>query len=242
MRYGRFDALAAQPILGDDDARPIPAALALPPLRTHQTMRADASRAEDYINKKKPIDSDLTHGVKGTSVLLELSYFDVTRDTLLDMMHLTSGVTGRHLVKLIIGERLKGAMSTEKKKKKKTAAQLQADDEAEEKREAAADKRALATEKRADQALKKRQDAVRLQKGDKQDKAARALLELTDKQQKKQREEAIRMRKEAEKANRVEQSQVSYQLLALVVNGCQWLLIASFRVSCLSLENIGRVW
>ena len=73
-------------------------------------------------------------GVTGRSALYDLEYYDPVRDNVLDMMHLTSGVVGRHLVKLLTGARLKQFVATEKKdqlrQKKRTIAQVHADDAA----------------------------------------------------------------------------------------------------------------
>ena len=51
--------------------------------------------------------------MNGRSALLQLPYFDIIEHSMLDMMHVTSGVLGRHLVPLLRGERLTNAEGAE---------------------------------------------------------------------------------------------------------------------------------
>lgn len=73
-----------------------------PSLRTHESMKIDAAKAE---RRGTP-----SRGVTGTSPLFRLPYFDVVRDTLLDMMHIGGGVVGRHLVGMLTGDRINSAI------------------------------------------------------------------------------------------------------------------------------------
>jgi len=66
-------------------------------------------------------------GVSGEIPLLRLPYFDIVRDTLPDMMHITSGVLQQHLIPLLKGDRLKKLKQNEdadKKRKEQEAARL----------------------------------------------------------------------------------------------------------------------
>ena len=82
----------------------------LPTLRTHASVAQDAARAQEFIADGRPVDTSVTRGVQGASVWLQLPYFDIVRHSLLDMMHLCSGVVGRHLVPLVQGKRLRDTM------------------------------------------------------------------------------------------------------------------------------------
>lgn len=107
--YGRYAQLA----MGEQ-----------PPLRTLVDTIANGNKAAEMA-RAGDVDGQKSAGVKGRSSLLKLSYFDITTDCTLDMMHITSGVVGRHLVKLITGARLKGSVSAAKKAAKAAAARTQ---------------------------------------------------------------------------------------------------------------------
>lgn len=88
-----------------------------PELRTHDSIRSDADEFEQMVlecdgDRKQP-DASNTRGVNGLSPLHRLEYFDIATMTLLDMMHLTSGVYGRHLMHLITGDRIKSVIASE---------------------------------------------------------------------------------------------------------------------------------
>ena len=117
--YGRYDQLA----VGEQ-----------PRLRTLANTIANGNKAVRLLAQKGVVDGHQTAGVKGLSAFISIPYFDISTDCTLDMMHITSGVVGRHLIKLITGAKLKGAMSKEKQAArelaKRTQAQLDADNEA----------------------------------------------------------------------------------------------------------------
>lgn len=100
-------------------------------LRTLSNTIANGNKAMDMLDRTGTIDCSKTAGVKGQSPFHHLPYFDVTRDCTLDMMHITSGVVGRHLAKLLTGMKLKASASKAKKdareEAKKTQEQIDAD-------------------------------------------------------------------------------------------------------------------
>lgn len=78
---------------GDESARP--------PLLTREIYER---RAAQFESKQKATYGSM--GVVGRSTLCQLPYFDIIEHTLLDMMHITEGVVGSHLVNLIKGGRM----------------------------------------------------------------------------------------------------------------------------------------
>jgi hypothetical protein len=76
-----------------------------PSLRTHDSIVQDGSTR--------------TRGVTSVSPLAQLPYFDIATMTLLDMMHINSGVIGRHLVPALCGGRLKSAGKAEAERHRK---------------------------------------------------------------------------------------------------------------------------
>lgn len=97
----------------------------LPPARTHENVEQDAARAAKFVRDKVKVDTAATHGVLGRSAWLQLPYFDIVQHTLLDMMHLCSGVVGRHLVPLVQGKRLRDTMQAGDRAKASAAAVAQ---------------------------------------------------------------------------------------------------------------------
>ena len=74
------------------------------------SINADIIKAQQQRRRMKnnpkgnqAFDGRTTHGVLGRSALHDLPYFNMIRDTVLDMMHVTSGVVGHHLVLLTQG-------------------------------------------------------------------------------------------------------------------------------------------
>lgn len=87
--YGGFTNLV------DNDIRPRK--------RTRTSIINDSEFAKDIA-----AETPVYQGVYADrSPLLDLSYFDMATMTLLDMMHLTSGVIHRHLMSCLTGDRLK---------------------------------------------------------------------------------------------------------------------------------------
>ena len=82
----------------------------LPQARTHESVAHGALRAAGFLREGRKVDTAVTQGVLGPSAWLRLPYFDIVQHTLLDMMHLCSGVVGRHLVPLVQGKRLRDTM------------------------------------------------------------------------------------------------------------------------------------
>ena len=82
----------------------------VPQARTHESVATDALRAAEFLRDGRKVDTAVTRGVLGPSAWLRLPYFDIVQHTLLDMMHLCSGVVGRHLVPLVQGKRLRDTM------------------------------------------------------------------------------------------------------------------------------------
>ena len=78
-----------------------------PELRTAASMERDAAKVDRTGSPWR--------GVTGTSPLFRLPYFDVVRDTLLDMMHIAGGVVGRHLVGMLTGARIANAIKSMKR-------------------------------------------------------------------------------------------------------------------------------
>ena len=74
----------------------------MPTLRTHQSIVNAANQCE--LQGVKAVN-----GVTGRSALLRLECmnFDLIKDSLLDPMHIVSGIGGRHLLKLLKGMRTK---------------------------------------------------------------------------------------------------------------------------------------
>lgn len=90
-----------------------------------------------------------TAGVVDASQLYNLTYFDPTTQCVLDMMHLCSGIVGRHLIPLIRRQRL-GKVAAQKKsddaaQRKKTPAQLLADQAADKDRAEIVEEKAAAS-------------------------------------------------------------------------------------------------
>ena len=108
MCYGRYNQLA----VGEQ-----------PPLRTSENTIANGNKAVRLLGQKGV--GALTAGVKGLSAFISLPYFDISTDCTLDMMHITSGVVGRHLVKLITGTRMKAVVTAAKKAEREAAAKTQ---------------------------------------------------------------------------------------------------------------------
>lgn len=70
------------------------------------------------------IDTEATKGVTGRSPLFDLPYFDLALHTLLDSMHIVSGVVGRHLVPMLVGGRIAaGAQALKTNFDRRTAAE-----------------------------------------------------------------------------------------------------------------------
>jgi cobalamin biosynthesis Mg chelatase CobN len=127
--YGNFNELSPGPRTRKTQDR----------THTHHMEHVDIAEEADG----GAVDTAQSHGVIGRSALLRLPYFDIIKHSLLDMMHLTSGVVGRHLVPMTQGKRVGQALATEDRR----AAAEQAQDE----KKAAKEK--AATQKRATAAL-----------------------------------------------------------------------------------------
>ena len=82
-----------------------------PLMRTHDDIFEDASKVLDSLrdHPERAVDGKRTNGVVGRSPLFDLPYFDLVHHTPLDMMHVTSGVVGAHLIGMLTGDRLKNA-------------------------------------------------------------------------------------------------------------------------------------
>jgi hypothetical protein len=125
------------------------------PLRTYASTVKQANLAEAFL-QSNPSPADLKGhgsrfgGVNGRSPFLDLSYFDVTTDCCLDMMHLTTGVIERMLIPLLNGQRFSKESKQARLEAHLTAAQRKANEAAEEGRRqnSAQAKRDLATAKR----------------------------------------------------------------------------------------------
>jgi cell division septum initiation protein DivIVA len=149
-----------------------------PECRTFRSTYSLALKAKQSIDPKADAGKHL--GVVGRSALYDIPYYDPIRDNVLDMMHLTSGVIGRHLVKLLTGERLRNLVATERKEtlreKKRTPAQVAADESADEVR---ATEKARLEEMKAKKAATtelNREKAAYRARGQAQVKAQRALI------------------------------------------------------------------
>ena len=79
--------------------------------RTHNRHLVDVDVVEEAGGGE--VDTSQSHGVIGKSALLRLPYFDIIQHSLLDMMHLTSGVVGRHFVPMTQGKRVGQALASE---------------------------------------------------------------------------------------------------------------------------------
>jgi hypothetical protein len=99
-----------------------------PRLRTFASATEQLQRRQHH--PKLPADE--TQGFYGRSVLFDLEYFDPILHCTLDMMHITSGVMGRHFIKLVLGTAtgVRSAAAEAKKAAKRTPAQVEADEEA----------------------------------------------------------------------------------------------------------------
>ena len=83
--------------------------------RTHEGILQHAHRAARQLIDHGKIDTERTKGVTGTSPLFDLTYFDLALHTLLDSMHIVSGVVGRHLVPMLVGGRIAAGVVALKK-------------------------------------------------------------------------------------------------------------------------------
>lgn len=109
-----------------------------PRLRTFEELKKAAETAQDWCDAHPDEDFDPkkagTKGVVGRSAFFDLAYFNPVTQCALDMMHIVSGVTGRHLVPLMTNARLRGVVSRDKAsvaaRKKMTPAQIEAEDDA----------------------------------------------------------------------------------------------------------------
>ncbi len=91
----------------------------MPPLRTHEAVAAAAAEFErrrgETTNGRPP------YGVFGTSALLrlfELYGFDIILDTLLDMMHIGSGIVQRHILPSLKGAKVEKSGNKRKRNPK----------------------------------------------------------------------------------------------------------------------------
>lgn len=84
--------------------------------RTHEGILKHAHRGQQQLELgAAKIDTELTKGVTGRSPLFDLPYFDLSLHTLLDSMHIVSGVVGRHLVPMLVGGRIAAGVAALKK-------------------------------------------------------------------------------------------------------------------------------
>lgn len=115
-----------------------------PRKRTRQSIVKDSAHARD---NHLPVHQGV---YAERSPLLDLSYFDMATMTLLDMMHITSGVIHRHLMSCLTGDRLqdmtKKQVGEAAKKKAKEAQELK---KAEDKLQTLKDKQRKLAQERA---------------------------------------------------------------------------------------------
>lgn len=167
----------------------------LPELRTLESIQSDALKAAEFAvtNPKDKFIEAGSRGVRGRSILMDLPYFDLTRDCVLDMMHISSGVVGRAFATLLTGARLKKAVSSNRLTKQNEAKLT------DEQRLAAAN--APAVKAAAAQQLEAKKHATALQQ---QATKRRAIGQATTAKKRKLLQDLEAM--EATEKNRVEQS------------------------------------
>jgi hypothetical protein len=90
-----------------------------PRMRTHANTEAYGHMVDYHMEEDGEVDYHVTKGVTGCSPLLLLPYFDIIAHTLLDMMHIVSGVVGRNLIGMLTGDRLRNSMRNDQKSKEK---------------------------------------------------------------------------------------------------------------------------
>jgi hypothetical protein len=119
----------------------------VPPPRTHDQMFAAATKAAAALGEDRTgsVNTEQTKGVTDKSPLFKLPYFDIVKHTLLDMMHITSGVVGRHLLGMLVKDRISHAAASQHKAKAGAAARV--------KKAEAADRQAEQKEHEARQTL-----------------------------------------------------------------------------------------
>lgn len=89
-----------------------------PTLRTHESIQQDAHEASRAAALPSARKGETVHsrGVTGFSSFSKLPYFDMATMTMLDMMHLASGVIGKaHLIGALTGDRLMNARAAQRK-------------------------------------------------------------------------------------------------------------------------------
>ena len=155
-------------------------------MRTVEEILSAAEKADAFREKHKgksdapDFDPKLgrTHGVTGRSAFFDLSYFNPITQCPLDMMHLMSGVTGRHLVPLMTKNRLQRVVAQgkahDKARKNMTPAERAAAEDAPRWRQAEKEKNEQDKDRKAKHLQFKRDKAIFNAKGEKKTKLQEA--------------------------------------------------------------------
>jgi hypothetical protein len=178
-----------------------------PPLRTLCELKRHAAIAAEWCRNHPGEDFDPAisdnKGVTGRSALFDLSYFDPIAQCTLDMMHLTSGITGRHLVRLMTKGVKEGAGEQSARKaiaarKRMTPAQLAAEEDAPRWRAVEKEKKEAEKVQAAKDLQHKRDLAIRKAK-----KGSKRLADLLAADQKRKRNAAAKLAKQQEASARM---------------------------------------